>query len=421
VTILAAAAVGLGFAIAALLIVPAARRTGLGIWHPAIAWLGLEAVFFGVGAAILVTQGRDGPACYVAASVVAFGVAVAVSDRLARLRAGATSTPPTPQPTMTELAEGLRWTAVLAMIAAGVAVLVPTLMMVGIPALTSDVTGARSAIGGIDVQVVRVALPAALVVAVLIASTGDSAEPRLLAVGGVILAVVAEIALASRYLAVELAATLVIGLALAGRPLAGRLLAAAVIVGAMLFIVVGVLRAYGQAGENPVAFAVDRSINRILLIEPRTLDAIQTVIPSEVPYFGGLTWIRRLAPLLGRDDVPNLGYWIYPRLFPDQTVPGYAAPGILGEAWANFGPFGIVVPAALGVLTERLAAAVSGRRRSGADIAAAALAILFLARTHAVGLTGLAVLAVLVVAWRLLAAPVPGLRSDLVRTLRWQT
>src|SRR5438034_11787017 len=64
VTILAAAAVGLGFAIAALLIVPAARRTGLGIWHPAIAWLGLEAVFFGVGAAILVTQGRDGPACY---------------------------------------------------------------------------------------------------------------------------------------------------------------------------------------------------------------------------------------------------------------------------------------------------------------------------------------------------------------------
>ena len=51
----------------------------------------------------------------------------------------------------------------------------------------------------------------------------------------------------------------------------------------------------------------------------------------------------RLGPALGRPDIPNLGYWVYPRLFPGQEPPGYAAPGILGEAWANFGPLGLVL------------------------------------------------------------------------------
>src|SRR5207247_1465124 len=200
-----------------------------------IAWLALEAVFFGIGSAILaVGQGRVGPAWDVAASVLAFGAAVAVSDRLAHRQIGrrpAHEAEVGPGP-------AIRWPVVLLMIAAGIAVLAPTLLSVGIPAF------------------------------------------------------------------------------------AARLVAAGLVAGAVLFAVVGVLRAYGEAAEDPLGFAVDRSVNRILLIEPRTLDAIQTAIPEEVPYFGGLTWIRRLAPLLGRDDVPNLGYWIYPRLFPDQPVPG---------------------------------------------------------------------------------------------------
>ena len=419
-TVVAAAAVVVAFVAAVLVAFPASRRTGLEIWHPAIAWLALEAVFFGIGSAILaVGQGRVGPAWDVAASVLAFGAAVAVSDRLTHGQIGrrpAHEAEVGPGP-------AIRWPVVLLMIAAGIAVLAPTLLSVGIPAFATDVTGARTAIGGLDVQVLRVAVPAALVAAVVLAAAGGSQRPgrvHVLAWTGVAIAVAAEIALASRYLAAELAAAVVIGLALAGRPLAGRLLAAGLVAGAVLFAVVGVLRAYGEAAEDPLGFAVDRSVNRILLIEPRTLDAIQTAIPEEVPYFGGLTWIRRLAPLLGRDDVPNLGYWIYPRLFPDQTVPGYAAPGILGEAWANFGPIGVVVPAALGVLAERLGAFVAIRRRSAADVAAGALAILFLARTHAVGLTGLTVLIVLVVAWRLLAAPIHGLRADVARTLRWQ-
>ena len=85
----------------------------------------------------------------------------------------------------------------------------------------------------------------------------------------------------------------------------------------------------------------ERTVNRVLLIQPRTLEALQATIPAEQPFFGGLTWVRRIGPAVGRPDIPNLGYWIYPRLFPGQEPPGYAAPGIIGEAWANFGAAGL--------------------------------------------------------------------------------
>jgi hypothetical protein len=420
---LAAVAVVASVAAAVVLAWPAARRGDLGLWHPAIAWLALEATFFGLGSAVLaVTDGRTGPAWYAAASVLAFALAVAVSDRIARRRQAAAEPEAAPLggDAPAPDASRVRWVAVAAMIGVGIVALIPTLLAVGLPALANDITGARVAIGGLDLQVLRVALPAGLVAAAVVAARGGSPRLRAVVLAGLIAALGAELALASRYLAAELLAALVIGLALAGRRLAVRSL---VVVGAAavaLFVVVGVLRAYGDTNGRPLEFALERSVNRVVLIQPRTLDALQAAIPGEVPYFGGLTWVRRLAPLFGRDDVPNLGYWIYPRLFPDQATPGYAAPGIVGEAWANFGPLGVVVPFGLGILAERLGAWVALRRRSAVDIATGAVAILFLARTHAVGLTGLAVLAVLVVAWRLLAAPVTGIRTDLVRILAWR-
>jgi hypothetical protein len=319
-----------------------------------------------------------------------------------------------------EGADSVRWVAILGMIAVGIAALVPTLLAVGLPALASDITGARVAIGGIELQPLRVAVPAGLATAAVVASRTRSRDLRIATLVWLAVAIAAELALASRYLAAELVAATVVALALAGRRLAYRSHVAVGAVALALFVVVGVLRAYGETNGRPLEFALERSINRVVLIQPRTLDALQGVIPAEVPYFGGLTWVRRLAPLVGRDDVPNLGYWIYPRMFPDQATPGYAAPGVLGEAWANFGPFGFVVPAGLGILAERLGAWIALRRRSAVDIATGALAILFLARTHAVGLTGLAVLAALVIVWRLLAAPVAGLRGDLARVLAWR-
>ena len=80
------------FVAAGLLIRPATTRTGLGIWHPAVWWLAFSAVFFGIGSARLAIDDRFGPALYVSGAVLAFGLAVAGSDRLARRRA--TPAPP---------------------------------------------------------------------------------------------------------------------------------------------------------------------------------------------------------------------------------------------------------------------------------------------------------------------------------------
>jgi hypothetical protein len=418
------AAGDLGALLAAVLLVrPAVRRTGLGIWHPAFAWIGLEIVFFGAGAAILaISEGRTNPAIYVGGAVLAFGLAVWGSNQIARSRtseadvgdpATAAARPGEPDP--------IRPGVVALLVAVGAAVLVPTILSVGIPFLAGDITGARSEVGGLDLQPLRVALPAAVLVAVLVAVRSGDRRARLVAGGAFGVAVVAELALASRYLSAELVAAIILGLGIARRPVPARALAIVGIVGAALFVSIGILRAYDQAAGHELDFAIERTVNRVLLIEPRTLDALQATIPAEQPFFGGLTWLRRLAPVFGRDDIPNLGYWIYPRLFPDQVTPGYAAPGLIGEAWANFGWAGLAIFAALGLVVERLGALVAIRRRSIADIVAAALVTLFVARTHALGLDGLAVLVGLVFAWRLLAARLEGLGADILRTIRWQT
>jgi hypothetical protein len=419
VTGLLAAAFALGATIVAIvLVVPAVRRAGLGPWHPAVAWIALEIVFFGIGSAVIATvDGRAGPALYVGGGILLFAVAVAASDRLASRRSATT---PRSDPPAGEPASPIRPPLVIALALVGVAALLPTLISVGIPFLTKDITGSRSEIGGLDLQVLRVTLPAAVLVAVIGAVRDRTPRARLIAIVAFVLAVAAEVALASRYLSVELVAALVIALAIAGRPIPARGLAVIGLIAAVLFVSVGILRAYDQAAGRELDFAVERSVNRILLIQPRTLDALQATIPSEQPFFDGLTWVRRLAPLVGRQDVPNLGYWIYPRMFPDQVTPGYAAPGLAGEAWANFGWFGLVLFALLGVVVERLGALVARRRRETADVVAAALATLFVARTHALGVDGVAVVLALVVAWRLLVAPIGGLARDMQAVVRWR-
>jgi hypothetical protein len=411
----------------ALLAAPAARRTRLGPWHPAVAWVALELVFFGIGSAILAAgDGGSGPALYAGAAVLVFGLSVAASDRVAlsRSTAGAQAPGPGDEPVTgnppAEPRTPIRPVVVVALAVVGVAALLPTLATVGIPFLAGDITGARSEVGGLDLQILRVALPAAVLVAVIRAIRADTRRTRTIALAAFVIAVGAELALASRYLSAELVAAVVIGLAIAGRPIPGRALALIGLIGVLLFVSVGILRAYDQAAGRELDFAVERTVNRVLLIEPRTLDALQAAIPAEQPYFGGLTWLRRLGPLFGRDDIPNLGYWIYPRIFQDQATPGYAAPGLVGEAWANFGWLGLAMFAVLGVLVERLGALIGRRRRETADIVVAALATLFVARTHAIGLNGLVVLVVLVAAWRLLVAPPGDLARDLRAAAAWR-
>ncbi len=426
-TILAAALLVGAFVLAAALAVPAARRTGLHPWHPAVAWLGLEAVFFGIGSTLLALDGRPGPALYVAGCVAAFGIALALSDRIAQRRAGATvpaTRPDVPatRPDGPDPAPIRPW-VVVALAVLGLLWIAPTIARVGLPFLAGDITGARSELTGLPIQELRVAIPA-LALAVLLTSA-SSTRQRVLAwvVVGVLLAF--DLALASRYLAAELVAVVVVGVGLAGWRVPLRTVVVIGLASVVAFGGIQVLRAYDQAAGRELAFAFERTVGRVVYIQPRTLEALQAVIPDEQPFFGGLTWLRRLGPAFGRPDIPNLGYWIYPRMFPDQTEPGYAAPGLVGEAWANFGPAGLGLFALLGVGVERLGALVARRRDGTGDVIAAALVIVFVARTHALGVNGLAVLLAFVVGWRVLAAGgirgPDGLLLELRRTVAWRT
>lgn len=393
--------------VAAILCRPAALRTGLGIWHPAAAWLTLHVVFFGLGSAVLALDGRTGPALYVGGAALVFAVSVALSDRVARRRAAQVGVDVAPAP--------LRPLVVAGLAVVGVALVAPTLLRVGLPFLVPDITGARSELAGPALQVLRVAVPGLALGIALVA--GGRLVPWLVVAAMLAL----EVALASRYLAAELLAVLLVGVGLAGWRFRPRLVVAGALVAVLAFGGIQVLRAYDQAAGRELAFAVERTVNRVVLIQPRTLEALQAVVPAEQPYFNGLTWLRRLGPALGRPEIPNLGYWIYPRLFPDQDPPGYAAPGLIGEAWANFGVLGLALFAFLGVVSERLGALLARRRHATGDLVAGALAVVFIARTHALGLNGLALLLALVVAWRIIAAGgTSETRRALWETLRWR-
>lgn len=408
---------------------PAARRSSLGPWHPAVAWLGLHLVFFGIGSAALAVDGRTGPAWYVAGAALVFALAVATSDRIAvrRTRARSALGGPTEaeSPADADSPAGaddlhdqapLRPWAVGALAVLGVVLILPTLARVGLPFLVEDITGARAELSGPSLQVLRVAVPAMAVALILRAGRRWTTW---LALGGLL---ALEIALASRYLAAELLAIGVVGIGLAGWRIRPRLVVAGALIGIVAFGGIQVLRAYDQAAGRELAFALERTVNRVVLIQPRTLEALQAVIPEEQAHFDGLTWLRRLGPALGRPDVPNLGYWIYPRLFPGQEPPGYAAPGLVGEAWANLGVLGLALFAPLGVVAERLAAFVGRRRHATADVIAGSMAIVFVARTHALGANGLALLILIVIVWRILAAGGLAGTAAVVRdTVRWRT
>ncbi len=410
VAVLALVSIG----VAASLCRPAAVRTGLGIWHPAAAWLALHTVFFGVGSAVLALDGRPGPALYVAGAAVVFAVAVALSDRVAHGRAAHTGVDAAPADRLIDPAP-LRPLAVAGLAALGLALVMPTLLRVGLPFLVNDITGARSELAGPALQVLRVAVPG-LALGIALVARGRIV-PWLVVAAMLAL----EVALASRYLAAELLAVLLVGVGLAGWRFRPRLVVAGALVAVLAFGGIQVLRAYDQAAGREFAFAVERTVNRVVLIQPRTLEALQAVVPAEQPHFDGLTWLRRLGPALGRPEIPNLGYWIYPRLFPDQDPPGYAAPGLIGEAWANFGVLGLALFAFLGVVSERLGALLARRRHATGDLVAGALAVVFIARTHALGLNGLVLLLALVVAWRIIAAAgLSDTRTALRDDLRWR-
>ena len=136
------------FVAASALVLPAIGRTGLGIWHPAVAWLALEAVFFGVGGVVLALQGTPGPALFTTGAIVVFGLAVAVSDRLARARSSP-SIPDTQEGgSLSATAAPIRLIVAVALVGAGLLAILGTVVGSGLPFLAGDITGARSELTG---------------------------------------------------------------------------------------------------------------------------------------------------------------------------------------------------------------------------------------------------------------------------------
>ncbi len=393
-----------GFGGALALIVPVATRRRLGVLHPVVAWLALEAVFFGVGSlALSLGEDRPGAATYLGTCVLAAGFGVWLASRFGPF---SVTLPPPPDPAARPRHESgpRRWVpAILALVA--VALIAPIIIDTGLPLLSSDATDARVALAGLSVQFVRVAIPALAAVLLLEALGGHPAFGRPVATWLIIGALTAfMVALASRYLVAELAAGLLFAWLLTGRPIPVRAAAFVAVVGLVGFVAIGVLRAPDDFATDTGSVAAQRTLSRLFLVQPRTLDALQATIPADQPYFLGLTWFRRVGPLVGRDDIPNLGYWIYPKVVDTpQDVAGYAAPGLIGEAWANFGPAGVALFVLFGVGMEGLAAWIAVHRTRVPDLAAGALAIVFVARTHALGLLGLGVLLVLLGGWWLLS------------------
>ncbi len=213
--LVAGALVG-AFVAALILVWPAVSRRGMGIAHPAPVWLVLTGLFFGIGAGVLaVREETAGPALYVAGAVVAFGIGVWLSDWLGARRGDAA--PVYRLDGASAIRAGTRRGSPLLLAALAVAAIAPTLISHGIPFLTTDITGARSELTGVPIQLVRVALPGLAGILMFEAVRTLDRRRRWLAVLGIVAIGGFTILLASRYLVAELGAVLLISWLLAGR------------------------------------------------------------------------------------------------------------------------------------------------------------------------------------------------------------
>jgi hypothetical protein len=372
-----------------------------------LAYLG----FYGVGSLVLLGTGEStgaGP-LLVAGGLAAFAVGTWLADR----RLGPIATP------VDDATIGRVSPLILVGLAGlGLACLAFIAVQAGLPLLADDPQGSRTAYSGLVFDAFRWFVPPASLVLVGIALARDRAADRRvwwLAAGVLTATLLVLIELASRALVFELAIEALLVAWWAGHRLSRRVWAVLAIVGLVVFVGVQLFRSDPSrtfSGADDVAgFAVRRTVDRVLLIHPRTLEIVATTIPSQEPYFAGATYIHRLSILLGAPERPSLGYWLYARLFPSQPG-GFAAPGVLGEAWANGGPILAAVLLFLLGVGSRIAGGWLARLPSGAaDRAFAAIVAVAIARSYATSLNGLLLTLAVTIAWwlvvRLRVGPVP--------------
>lgn len=301
-----------------------------------------------------------------------------------------------------------RW-VVVGLAAIGLAAVTVLVAQHGIPLLARDPQLSRSGFAGPLFDLFRWLVPPAALVGFAVALALGQARDRLIAAAALGGVAGLEMALASRALPLELAIGALLIAWWAGRRLSLRVAAALGAAALILFVGVQLLRVGPEGGFSSAAdvagFAVRRTIDRVLLIHPQTLELVARDIPRRQPYFGGSTYVRRLAVLLGQKDNPALGYWIYERLFPGETG-GFAAPGVLGEAWANGGPIlSVVLMVALGVLAQVAGKKVASLPRGPTNLAFAALVSVAIARSYATSLNGMLITLAVATAWWIATTP----------------
>ncbi len=283
----------------------------------------------------------------------------------------------------------------------------------GIPLLSGDAQAVRAGWSGLPLDLFRWLVPPAALLTLGIALATGARRAWLATVGLIVAIVVLEVAAASRTLPFELGLGALLIAWWAGRRF--RLGTWIVLIGLAGLIFVGVLFARvapegGFTGPlDALAFAFNRSVGRVVLIQPRTVEAAIATFPDEMPYLGGASYGRWVSRLNGEAPPEALGTTLFRILFPDEPPGGFAAPGILAEGYANFGPlFAIGLMAGLGVLAAVGDRWIGGSPGDAATRALAALLTVALLRTYATSLNGFLLTCAAAVGWWLLVgAPWP--------------
>lgn len=357
-------------------------------------------LFLGVGSVALVASGESagaGPSLG-AYAFVAFGIGAL----LARRRWGA---PGAMASGADDRPVSLLGVGVLAL--AGLVAVGSIAVQNGLPFLTADPQTTRLAFGGLIFDLFRWFVPPAALVVLAIALARRERGMWIAAIGALGAVVGLELLMASRVLPLELLVGALLITWWAGRRLPRR--AWVGLLGAVVVLFVGVQLARvgprgGFSGPVDVAgFVVERTSSRIFLIQPRTVDHLVDSIPAEIPFFGGGTYVRRFAELTGSEPPPNLGRFIFQRLFPGQPDQGFITPGVLGEGWANFGPLALLGFLGLGVLGQSMSRWVARLGPGPVDRVFAALLAVALARTYATSLNGFIATLAAIVIWTFVA------------------
>jgi hypothetical protein len=252
-------------------------------------------------------------------------------------------------------------------------------------------------------------VPPATLVAAGIAVTLGSRRSALVGAGAIAAVIALEVLAASRALPFELGVAAVLLVVWAGGRVRLGMWVLVVTAAAVIFLGVLFARVAPEGSFSgpldAVAFALNRTIGRVVLIQPRTVDAAVEVFPDELPYLAGSSYLRWTSRVAGDEPPAALGTILFAHLFPDEPPGGFAAPGVMAEGYANFGPI-----FALGLMVVIGAAAAGLGRWLGhapADVATRVLAALLavaIIRTYATSLNGFLITCAAALGWWILVA-----------------